>query len=259
MGRPKAWLPWFGRTLIEHVVGVVKDAVDEVVVVTSEALDLPVLPAKIVRDREPERGPLAGIRDGLAATRAARSFVTATDAPFLRAAYIEELFGKDGACAPQAEGHVQVLSAIYPREAAEMAARLLDSGARRPLDLLEACEYEALEPATLRSVGTNPPWRGFNTPRAYLGTVREIDPAAEAEVELLGRAAIHAEEPIKRLPIDRLGSLLGEWPASLGLIEDDRVAKGYLVSLGGRQLTRDLDVPIGPGERVSVIDALAGG
>jgi hypothetical protein len=48
-------------------------------------------------------------------------------------------------------------------------------------------------------------------------------------------------------------------PGSLGLVDGDRVAKAHLVSLGGRDLVRDLAVPVGPGERVSVIDALAGG
>ena len=59
MGRAKAWLPWFGRPMIEHVVDCLLPAVDEVVVVTSAELDLPPRPARVVSDRMPERGPLA--------------------------------------------------------------------------------------------------------------------------------------------------------------------------------------------------------
>ena len=55
MGRAKAWLPWFGLTLIEHVVTQLAQVVDEVIVVTSASLDLPSLPARIVRDRDPAR------------------------------------------------------------------------------------------------------------------------------------------------------------------------------------------------------------
>ena len=67
MGRAKAWLPWFGRTLIEHVVAELLPVVDEVIVVTSEALDLPALPARIVRD---ERNGLRALY--VALTRATR-------------------------------------------------------------------------------------------------------------------------------------------------------------------------------------------
>ena len=79
MGRPKAWLPWFGKTMVEHVVDALRPLVDEVIVVTSESLDLPSLDATIVRDTEPERGPLAGLRDGLSAATTARIFATSTD------------------------------------------------------------------------------------------------------------------------------------------------------------------------------------
>ena len=46
--------------MVAHVVSVVRSAVDEVVVVASEKLELPRLDARVVRDREPELGPLAG-------------------------------------------------------------------------------------------------------------------------------------------------------------------------------------------------------
>ena len=102
MGRPKAWLPWFGKTLVEHVVGRVREAVDEVFVVTSESLDLPPLPAVIVRDREPERGPLAALRDGLEAAQADWVFVTSTDTPFVSRDSIAALFERGRSCAPLA-------------------------------------------------------------------------------------------------------------------------------------------------------------
>lgn len=62
-----------------------------------------------------------------------------------------------------------------------------------------------------------------------------------------------------RLPVGTLGEVLSNLPESLSLIEGGHVAKSHLVSLGGRDLVRDLAVPVGPDERVIVIDALAGG
>jgi len=261
MGRPKAWLPWFGKTMVEHVVDTLLPLVDEVIVVTSESLDLPSLDATIVRDTEPERGPLAGLRDGLSAATTARIFATSTDAPWLRAAFVDELFSRGRACAPVAGGHVQVLSAVYPGEGAPLAAELLDTGRSRPLDLLEALDYEAIDAASLASVGAgaSAPWDGFNTPGAYLDAVRAVDPEARCEVELLGRAALRADEPVVSLPVGSLGDVLAALPAGADLVEGDRVARRHLVSLGGRDLVRDLTLPIGAGERISVLDAQAGG
>lgn len=262
MGRPKAWLPWFGgRTLIEHVVERLRRAVDEVLVVTSAELDLPPLEARIVRDREPERGPLAGLRDGLAATTAEFAFVTATDAPFLSPAHVAVMLDRGEACAPVAEGHVQVLSAVYPRAAAEVAARLLAEDRARPLALLEALGFAALEPEALGTDDGPPPWQGFNTPQAYLEAVRAEDPDARCEVELLGRAALGRAASTITRPVGCLGDVLAAVgdERDLALLEDGRLSRAHLVSLGGRALVRDLALPVGPGERVSVLDAQAGG
>ena len=261
MGRAKAWLPWFGGpTMIEHVVARLRPVVDEVVVVTSADLDLPPLDARVVRDREPERGPLAGLRDGLAAISAEHAFVTATDAPFLSSAWVASMLERRVACAPVADGHVQVLSAVYPQAALATAERLLAADRARPLALLEALDYVAIEETTEWDSG-RPPWQGFNTPEAYLEAVGLEDPGARCEVELLGRAALVGGPAVVDAPVGSLGEVLAhvERGREFSLVEGDRVARAHLVSLGGRDLVRDLSLPIGPGERISVLDAQAGG
>ncbi len=65
MGRAKACLPWRGQPMVAHIVSILRPIVDDVVVVASDALELPALDARVVRDREPALGPLAGIREGL--------------------------------------------------------------------------------------------------------------------------------------------------------------------------------------------------
>jgi molybdopterin-guanine dinucleotide biosynthesis protein A len=261
MGRAKAWLPWFGRSMIEHVVDCLLPVVDEVVVVTSVELDLPPLRAHVVSDRAPERGPLAAIREGLVAAKAEYAFVTSVDAPHLSADFVEEMFAFGTAAAPIAENRVQVLSAIYPCDAWKRADELLSQSVRRPLALLEELGYKPIEMAlSARPSASSPPpaWVGFNTPAEYLDAVRLRDPGATAEVELQGLAARKTQTSRHRLPVGTLGEMLSRLPKSLSLIDDDRVAKSHLVSLGGRDLVRDLAVPVGPDEKVSVIDALAG-
>ena len=63
MGRAKALLPWQGRTLVETVVATLREVVREVIVVTSDAFELPRLEATVVRDRESGLGPAGRIID----------------------------------------------------------------------------------------------------------------------------------------------------------------------------------------------------
>src|SRR5436190_1021277 len=72
MGMDKANLPFGAETLLERVVRICSEAVDRVVVVASPEQLLPPLPStvRIVHDRESGRGPLEGLRTGLAAIEA---------------------------------------------------------------------------------------------------------------------------------------------------------------------------------------------
>lgn len=258
MGRPKAWLPWFGRTMVEHVVQRLRGAAEEIVVVTSRELDLPPLEARVIRDREPERGPLAGLRDGLAAAEGDFAFVTATDAPFLSASHVSSLLDRAAPVAPRAAGHVQVLSAVYPTTAWKEADALLERGRGRPLELLERLGFDAID----WEPGAEPaPWEGFNTPSEYLSLARRTRPDAVAMVEVLGRSALDLAETRFRVPIGTLGEVLGrlERRLPMRLLADGGLSKSHLVCLGGRELVRDLSLPVGPGERISVLDALSGG
>ena len=156
MGRPKALLPWFGRTMIEHVVGLLSARVDEILVVTSSALTLPAsLAARVVVDREPERGPLAALRDGLAAARAERAFVTSSDAPFLTSDHVDALFAEaeahGRAAAVRADGFLQALLAVdIDHDAAQSrraAVGTVDGGAEcvHPVTLLGVPRHPVLD------------------------------------------------------------------------------------------------------------------
>ncbi len=259
MGRPKAWLPWGNHPMVAHVVEILGSCVDEVVVVASESLDLPPLDARVVRDREPDLGPLAGIAVGLGACRGTRAFVTATDAPFLTPRFIEAMFercGPGGAAAPSTRGIVQPLAAVYPARGAARAQRLVREGRRRPLELLKALDFRAVP---LDELPDPDALRGFNTPAEYLEAVAEAFGPATATLELLGRARRQFGQPALEVPVGSLASVLGCVAPDLAVCEGGRVHPAYLVSLGGRDFVRDARIPIGPGERVVVFDASVGG
>jgi molybdopterin-guanine dinucleotide biosynthesis protein A len=256
MGRAKAWLPWRGKPLVSHVVDVLRGVFDEVVVVSAETLELPPLCARVVCDREPALGPLAGIREGLGAIEAKRAFVTATDAPFLTGDFARSLLARGDCVAPVVEGFVQTLAAVYPKRALEIADRLISEARLRPLHLLEALGYEAVAEAEVPDLA---PLRGFNTPEDYLKAVRDDDQDAAATVEFVGRARLAAgREPI-RVPVGTLAEVLACAPSELALVENGRVTPPFLASIDGRAFFRNAGIPVGPGERVIVLDSAAGG
>jgi molybdopterin-guanine dinucleotide biosynthesis protein A len=256
MGRAKAWLPWRGRPMVAHVVALLRPVVDEVVAVTSPDLDLPPLDVRVVRDPESDGGPLVGLCAGLEAIECDRVFATGTDAPFLTRKFVEALLAVGGPAAPEVDGHVQTLAAVYPGDGDAQARALLGEGRRRPLHLLEAAGYRKLPPEALPDLES---LRGFNTADAYLEAVRSDAPDARATIEFVGRPRRLAGVDAVEVPVGTLAEVLGHAPDSLDLVAGDRVAPPYLVSLGGRDFVRDARIPIGPGERVVVIDSGAGG
>ena len=256
MGRPKALLPWRGRPMVEHVVEVLRGAVDEVVVVTSQELDLPPLCAHVVRDEELAQGPLAGLAVGLGKVEAPIAYATSTDAPFLSSEFVAAVLGCGKAAAPLVDGHVQTLAAAYwTARGASEARRLLAAGRRRPLDLLEALDYRALAPDELPELDS---LRGFNTPDEYLAAVADSEGDATAVLEFVGHVRATAGCDAIRVPVGTLAAVLARAPDPLELCEEGRVASAFLVSLGGRDFVRDGRIPIGPDERVVVLDSAAG-
>jgi molybdopterin-guanine dinucleotide biosynthesis protein A len=175
MGRDKASLPFGGETLLARVVRLVREVADDVVLVAREGQTLPA-GFEAVRDPPEGLGPLAGLMVGLRHVRADRSFVTACDTPFLRAALIERLLdlgaGYDAAV-PVIDGHFMVTTAVYARSVAPVAEALVASRALRTRDLLDLIRARYLQPDELRDV--DPDLESFltcNTPESYAAALR---------------------------------------------------------------------------------------
>ena len=256
MGRSKAWLPWRGVPLLRFVVEQLAESVDEVLVVAAPNLDLPAVPARRVDDREPGLGPLAGIREGLESMESDSAYLTGTDSPWLSRELVDRLFSFGGAAAPVCDGHVQTLAAVYPRDGAALAAELLEKGTRRPLDLLAALDYRRLETDDLPDSfhATT-----LNTPLEYLRAVRRDDPSATAIIEFLGRARQLLGRGELEVPVGTLRELLEHAEPELKLLDEGALKREFRVTLDGHDFIRDAKTPIGPGERVVVIDASVGG
>jgi molybdopterin-guanine dinucleotide biosynthesis protein A len=176
MGRDKAALPAGDGTLLEHLVRRLAPMVDETIIAGGSgrpALD----GVRLVEDRYPHQGPLAGIHAGLLATRCPSAFVVACDLPDVEPALLrllEGLAADHEAVVPRIDGRPEGACALYQRGLASRIEELLQAGERSITALLarsrvryvDAEELAAADPA-LRS------FRNINTVadfQAWLGT-----------------------------------------------------------------------------------------
>ena len=170
MGSDKASLPFGDETLLERVVGRLRSVVDEVVVVARADQEI-AGDFVVARDAVADRGPVAGIAAGLAATSADRAFVTACDAPFLEPALVRLLLdlsaGHDVAV-PFVDGYLMTLAAVYGKSALPVARRLLEAGDLRVRFIIDALSAREVSEDEVRAV--DPDLASFvncNTPKAY--------------------------------------------------------------------------------------------
>jgi molybdopterin-guanine dinucleotide biosynthesis protein A len=201
--------------------------------VASRGQVLPETGARVVEDREPERGPLAGIREGLHAIGAERAYVTGTDAPLLTARFVRALIGSGTPAAAELGGVLQPLAAVYPRALAREAERLLAAGRGSVIGLLESAGFRRVSAGDLPDPES---LRSLDTPQAYLEAVRRDEPGARVTLVLRERAL--------EVPVGTLGEVL----AFGGLVDPDR----YAVRLAGGERVSDPGVPVGR-ERVDVM------
>ena len=117
-GDPKALLDLGGRSIIERVVRVIREVVDDVVVVTNTPDRYAFLGLRMIPDVFPDGGSLGGIYSGLAAASGDAAFTVACDMPFLRPEVARLVVGRAGEAdviVPRAAGQLQALHALYAK------------------------------------------------------------------------------------------------------------------------------------------------
>jgi molybdopterin-guanine dinucleotide biosynthesis protein A len=180
MGRPKAWLPFGDEVLLQRVVRRLRDIAGPIAVVSAPGQDLPTLPADVtvVHDPIEFRGPLQGIATGLGVLppQVDLAYVTATDAPLLRPAWVNRLvglIGDDDVAIPQVDGFLHPLAALYRRATVRQEAEALLAADRlRPVFLLERLRGRIVTPGEMADVDPGcETLRNLNTPEDYAATL----------------------------------------------------------------------------------------
>jgi molybdopterin-guanine dinucleotide biosynthesis protein A len=161
MGRDKAALPAGDGTLIEHLARRLASAVDETIIAGGS--DRPALDGvRMVDDRYPRLGPLAGMHAGLTAARFPYAFVVGCDLPDVEPSLVELLKALAGDCeavVPRIDGRPQGVCALYQRALASRIEALLTAGERSVRTLLTASHVRYVGPEELRAA--DPALRSF--------------------------------------------------------------------------------------------------
>lgn len=157
MGQSKAMLPFGSSTMLECVVERLSEVTHEIVAVAARDQELPPLPSycKVVRDEQPDRGPLEGLRIGLRSLRhhCEIAFVTACDTPLLLSGVVTQLashLGTANAVVPIHKSRLHPLTAIYRPSLADLAEQQLRRNQQRLIDFVHSAEARILDAEELR-------------------------------------------------------------------------------------------------------------
>ena len=157
MGSDKALLQVGSERLVDRQVRILREAGADPVFVGLPFGDAVAWPppsgAIVVRDSQPDCGPLAGIVAGIEAADADLLFVVAVDLPLLHPDWIRSLIHRTRpgvGAVPLVEGRLEPLAAAYPRSALSSANGRLQSGRLSVQEWArEGLEAGWLEPWTL--------------------------------------------------------------------------------------------------------------
>lgn len=189
MGRPKAWLPFGGESMLARVVRLLREAVEPVVVVAAPGQDVPALPPEVavIRDEIEGKGPLAGLAAGLAVLEATcdAAYLSACDTPLLRPAFVRRVVGllrvtrfetaneTIFAAVPRVDGFWHPLAAAYGIEILASVRERLARGQHRLTDLCLTGPTLCIEAAGLVCVDPDlVSLRNLNTPADYEEALR---------------------------------------------------------------------------------------
>lgn len=163
MGRDKAGLTWAGESLAARAAGLLAAVCDPVVLV-GDTDGTPVPGARVLVDRRPAEGPLAGLETALEAAAGAAVLLLACDLPAVDAPLLARLARcgpRFGAAGPEARvaaaaGRLQPLCALYSATCAPVVRDTLDGGERAVHRMLRSVRVTPVE-AGDRLVNINTP------------------------------------------------------------------------------------------------------
>ena len=182
MGVAKATLPFGPETMLQRVVRLLGTTVSPIAAVAARDQVLPALPHDVIvaRDEREAKGPLEGLRAGLAALPATveAAYATSCDVPLLVPGFVERmlvLLGDHDIAVMEIDGFTHPLSAVYRRSVLPKVEELLAQDRLRPVFLFEAVRTRRVSPAEMREVDPSlRTLRNLNTREDYEAALEEL-------------------------------------------------------------------------------------
>jgi molybdenum cofactor guanylyltransferase len=170
MGRPKAFLPYGGKTLIEHRYDALRRIFAEVMLVANDPDTYSHITDGVVKDIIPHRGPLVGILSALLVAQYDRTFIIACDMPLVEDALIERMvpqsFGTDVLVASHEDG-VEPLLGIYSKRCIQPLEESIFEGNLKVTDFLTGISARLYPIDGIKIGGRLPVHFNVNTPQDY--------------------------------------------------------------------------------------------
>ena len=171
MGRPKAFLPYEGSTVLGHIVSEIKDLFSEIFIVANEVESYEDLGVDVVKDILPHRGPLGGILSGLMTSSNHYAFVMACDMPLIDKRLVRELVSRrqdnDVVVLSHPQG-IEPLFGVYSKNCIKPLEESLFAGNLSVQDFLSGLKAGIYEWMPERADAEMlPPFFNINTPQDY--------------------------------------------------------------------------------------------
>ena len=181
MGVAKATLPFGPETMLQRVVRLLGTTVSPIVAVAAREQVLPALPHDVIvaRDEREAKGPLEGLRAGLAALPVTvdAAYATSCDVPLLVPGFVERmlvLLGDHDIAVMEIDGFTHPLSAVYRRAVLPQVESLLAQDRLRPVFLFDAMRTRRVSPAEMHEVDPDlRTLRNLNTREDYEAALRD--------------------------------------------------------------------------------------
>ena len=161
MGRPKPWIEVGDTVLLRYVVERLAPAFSELMVSFSvpEQMEQHV-PYRVVFDRKPNAGPLAGLESGLMSAHNEVLFAVACDMPYVERSSAEVAVAAARSCdaaIPRHDGLFEPVCGAYRKTALPAIVNALEAGnfvAHDVANYLDVTWLEGLDPAQFDSLNT---------------------------------------------------------------------------------------------------------
>lgn len=172
MGRPKAFLPYEGKTLIERRFEAIRDMFSEVVLVANDPDAYSGLSVDVVKDIIPNRGPLVGILSALLVSEYEHTFVIACDMPLIDNRLIREMCQQRDASDVLVLAHedgVEPLLGVYSKRCIEPLEQAVFADNLKVQDFLSGINAQLFQYDAARygARGDLPAYFNVNTPQDY--------------------------------------------------------------------------------------------